>query len=55
MIPRPRKWKVTFYKSDLTVVSTTVFCVKRFAISFANELLGYPRIDSFDVKVGLVR
>jgi hypothetical protein len=55
MIPIARKWKVTFYKHDGTVVSTTVLCVKRFAKSFANEELGYPAFYSHKITVGLIR
>ena len=55
MIPRPRNWKVTFYKHNGTVVSTIVTCVKRFAKSIANENMGYPAYDSSKITVGLVR
>ena len=55
MIPTPRNWKVTFYKTDGTTVSAVVTCVKRFAKSIANEELGYPAYISKKITVGLVK
>ena len=55
MIPKPRNWKVTFYKQDGEVLVGYVFCVKRFAKSLANEDLGYPAFDSKKITVSLCR
>jgi hypothetical protein len=55
MIPKPRNWKVTFYKNDGAILVGQVFCVKRFAKSLANEYLGYPAYDSKKITVGLLR
>lgn len=55
MIPKARLWRVKFFKSDGRWDSTVVRCVKRFAVSYANELLGYPAYDSVKVTVGLVK
>ena len=54
MIPQPRNWKVTFYKGK-EVHSTTVWCVKRFAKSLANEKLGYIAFFSDKITVSLVK
>ena len=54
MIPQPRNWKVTFYKGK-EVHSTTVWCVKRFSKSLANEKLGYIAFFSDKITVSLVK
>lgn len=53
MIPRPLNWKVTFYKTDGSVVSHIVFCVKRFAIGVAQDEIGFHAYESTKVTVGL--
>lgn len=53
MIPTPHNWKVTFHLINGEKVSHTVFCVKRFAKSFANEALGFPAYYSKKIVVGL--
>jgi hypothetical protein len=55
LTPRPRNWKVTFYKHDGTVQSTIVTCLKRFAKWEANVELGYPAFFSKKITVGLVK
>jgi hypothetical protein len=55
MIPKSRKWKVTFFMADGSKKAIEVLCVKRFAKSIANQCLGYPLWDSTKVTVGLIR
>lgn len=63
MIPKARNWRVTFFithrtddgVSFQTKVSVNVVCVKRFAKSIANELLGYPAFRSHKITVGLIK
>jgi hypothetical protein len=55
MIPKPRNWKVTFYKQDGEVLVGYVFCVKRFAKMLANEYLGYPSYGCTKITVSLCR
>ncbi len=55
MIPEPRNWKVTFFKKDGSIVSHTVWCVKRFAVMVAQDEIGFHAFDSSKITVGLVK
>lgn len=55
MIPQPRNWKVTFYKTNGDIISTVVTCVKRFAIGVAQDEIGFHAYESNKITVGLVK